>query len=97
MNTPLPGDLLQRLDPSWLARLRVKLLISTQSILANRPSLGKRYPTLVKLALIDSLPLILVTLLKLAFPPKTLHDYSPSRRSLLARWLHVLQVVKRGD
>jgi hypothetical protein len=97
MDTPLPDDLLKRLDPGWLARSRVKLLITSESILADRPSLGKRYPTLVKLALIDRLPRILVTLLKLAFPDKAWRQHNPAGRSLLAHWSHVLQVVKRGD
>ena len=96
-NTPLPDGVLKRFDPGWLARLRVKLLISSQSILADRSTLGKRYPTLVKLALIDRLPRIIVTLIKLAFPPEAWRDHNPSGRGLLAHWLHVLHVVKRGD
>ncbi len=97
MGTPLPDGMLKRLDPGWLARLRVKMLISSESILADRPSLGKRYPTLVKLALIDHLPQILVTLLRLAFPGKAWREHNPSGRSLLRRWRHVLHAVKRGD
>lgn len=97
METPLPDKLLERLDPGWLARLRVSLLISSESILADRPSLGKRYPTLVKLALMDRLPLIWVTLIKLAFPDKAWRAHNPSGRGLLSHWQHVLHVVKRGD
>jgi hypothetical protein len=97
MGTPLPDGLLKRLDPGWLARIRVKTLISTTSILADRPSLGKRYPTLVKLALIDSLPSIMATLIKLAFPDKAWREHNPSGHNLLGHWLHVLHVVKRGD
>jgi hypothetical protein len=97
MDTPLPAGILERLDPGWLARLRVKMLISSGSILANRPRPGRRYPTLVKLALIDRLPRMLVTLKKLAFPDKTWREHDPSGRSLLAHWLHVLHVVKSGD
>jgi len=97
MGTPLPDGLLKRLDPGWMARFRVKLLISSQLILANRPRLGKRYPTLVKLALIDRLPSIMVTLIKLAFPDKSWRAHNPPGRGLLAHWLHILQVVKRGD
>lgn len=97
METPLPDKLLERLDPGWLARLRVRMLISSESILANRPSLGRRYTTLVKLALIDRLPLILLTLIKLAFPNKAWREHNPYKRSPLAHWLHVLHVVKRGD
>ena len=50
METPLPDGLLDSLDPGWFARMRVKLLNTSQSILADRPTLGKRYPTLLKLA-----------------------------------------------
>jgi hypothetical protein len=97
MGTPIPDGLLKRLDPGWLARIRVKMLISSTSILADCPSLGKRYPTLVKLALIDSLPSIIATLIKLAFPDKAWREYNPSGHGLLGHWLHVMQVVKRGD
>lgn len=97
METPLPDKLLERLNPGWLARLRVKLLISSESILADRPSLGKRYHTLVKLALIDHLPLILLTLIKLAFPNKAWREHNPSKRSPLAHWRHVLNIVKNGN
>ena len=55
---------LERLDPGWLARLRVRLLITPESLLANRRTLGRRYPALVKLASIDSLPRIFLTLIK---------------------------------
>jgi hypothetical protein len=97
MGTPLPDGILKRLDPGWLARFRVKMLISSQSILADCPSMGRRYPTLVKLALIDRLPFIFVTLIKLAFPDKGWREHNPSWRGLLANWLHVLHVVRRGD
>jgi hypothetical protein len=95
-DTPLPENILQRLDPGRLARWRVTLLISSQSILADRPSLGKRYPTLVKLALIDSFPLILVTLRRLFLPGKAWREYNPYGRSLFAHWSHVSHVVNKG-
>lgn len=96
MDTPFPDEILQRLDPGWLARYRVRKLITAESILADRYSLGKRYPTLVKLALIDRLSDILITLKKLAFPYETWSAHDPSRRSLLAHWLHIWEVIKRG-
>jgi len=97
MGTPLPDGILKRLDPGCLARWRVKMLISSGSILADRRVSGKRYPTLVKLAIIDRLPRILLTLIKLAFPGKAWREHDLSRGSLLAHWLHVLHVVKSGD
>ena len=97
METPLPDGMLKCLDPGWLARLRVKMLISAESIMADRPASGKRYPTLVKLALIDRLLNMLLTLIKLAIPGRDWREHDPSGRSLLAHWLHVFHVVKRGD
>jgi hypothetical protein len=97
MDTPLPDDLLKRLDPGWLARQRVGLLITPESLLADRYTLGRRYPTLVKLALIDRLPDIFLTLKKLIFPDKTWRENSLSGRGLLAHWLHIWRVVRRGD
>jgi len=97
MGTPLPEGLLERLDPGWLARGRLRLLVSPDSLLAARPTLGKRYPTLVKLALIDHLPRLFWTLLKLAFPAKAWREQYPHQRNLFSHWAHVFHVLKRGD
>jgi len=97
METPLPDNIFKHLDPGWLARFRVKMLISSESILADHPSVGKRYPTLVKLALIDRLPTIIITLIKLTFPDKAWREHNPSGRSTLAHWLNVFRAVIRGD
>jgi hypothetical protein len=97
MGTPLPDNILKHLNPGWQARFRVKMLISSASILADRPSVGRRYPTLVKLALIDRLPSIFITLIKLTFPDKTWREHNPSGRSNQAHWLNVFRAIKRGD
>ena len=97
METPLPDSIIKHLDPGWLARFRVKILISSESILADRASVGKYYPTLVKLALIDRLPFIFITLIKLIFPAKAWSEYNLSGQSMLAHWLNVFRVAKRGD
>ena len=97
MLTPLPENLLQQLDPGRLARWRVSLLISSEVLLANQSSPGKRYPTLVKLALIDRLPRLFWTLLKLAFPSQAWFNSNPQKRNRITHWLHVWQVLKRGD
>lgn len=97
MQTPLPDGLLDTLDPGWFARIRVKSLITSQSILADRPTFGKRYPTLVKLALVDRFSTILVMLIQAAFPSKEWRKHNSSWRGLLSHWLHILHVVKRGD
>jgi hypothetical protein len=96
LDTPFPDTILKQLDPGRLARSRVKVLITPQSILADRPSLGRRYPTLVKLALIDSFPLIMVTLGRLVFPAKAWREHNPYGRSLIAHWSHVSSVVNKG-
>jgi hypothetical protein len=96
MGTHLPEGLLERLDPGWLARWRVSLLVSPASLLAARPTLGKRYPTLVKLALIDRLPCLLWILLKLAFPDKAWREQHPHQRNLFSHWAHVLDILKLG-
>jgi hypothetical protein len=95
MGTPLPENILRRLNPGALARFRVKFLIPSNSILADLPGLGHRYPTLVRVALIDRISLIFLTLGKLAFPDKAWREYNPYGRSLLAHWSHVSQVVHK--
>jgi hypothetical protein len=97
MNTPLPEDLLDHLDPGWMARLRVTLLINPRAILANTQTLGNRYPTLVKVALVDRFSSILRIVFKLAFPRRAYYQDHPSRRNLLVNWRHILHVIKRGD
>jgi hypothetical protein len=96
METPLPDSIFKHLDPGWLARFRVKVLISSKSILADRPSIGKQYPTLVILALIDRLPFIFITIIKMIFPDKGWRDHNLSGRSILGHWLNVFRIVKRG-
>ena len=78
MDTPILEGLLKRLAPGWLARLRVHNLISSQSLLANKRGLAKRYPTMVKLALIHRLPLLWVVLIKLVFPEKASREQKSS-------------------
>jgi hypothetical protein len=97
MATPVPEEVIKQIDPGWLARWRVRQLISPETLLADRSSLGKRYPTLVKLALADHLSSILLAVLKLAFPDKSMYTRHPVRQGILGHWLHVLDVIKRGD
>ena len=98
MDTPLPEGFLDRLDPGWFARSRIRLLITPVSMLANDPSIGMRYPALVKLAVIDHFPRLLWTLMKLLFPGKTWAEYDPKgKKNYFSHWLHVLAVALRGD
>jgi hypothetical protein len=97
MDTPLPNNLLERLDPGWWARVRVWILISSKSLLAHSSTLGTRYPTLVKLALIDRIPRMIWTLFRLAFPNRNYYQAHPSRRNILANWLHVFRAIKHHN
>ncbi len=97
MATPVPADVLRQIDPGWLARWRVRQLITPETLLADRSSLGKRYPTLVKLSLGDRILSIFRTVLKLVFPGKSMYTKHPVQQGLLGHWLHVLDVIKRGD
>jgi hypothetical protein len=97
MDTPLPDDLLKSLDPGWFSRWCLGWLITPESLLANRRTLGRRYPTLVKLALIDRLRDMVLILRKIIFPDKAWREKNLARRSLLAHWLHIWRVVRRGD
>lgn len=97
MDTPLPEGLLEWLDPGRLARWRVRMLITAESLLRDEKTPGRRYPTLVKLALIDSIPKMIKTLFHLAFPGRSYYRQNPSRGNLLANWRHILEVVRRGE
>jgi hypothetical protein len=102
MDTPLPDGLLRRLDPGLWARWRLRLLITAESLVSDRPTLGKRYPTLVKLALIDRLSRIVSTLFKLIFPDTAWlkQQYGENSTLLKCFWRHITHVwivTERGD
>lgn len=97
LGTPIPANILAQLDPGWLARKRVGWLISPEIILSGRKSLGVRYPTLVKLALADQLSQIILSLVRVAFPDKPRYSKHHSQSGLLGHWLHIIDVIKRGD
>ncbi|HSA99809.1 MAG TPA: nucleotidyltransferase family protein [Anaerolineales bacterium] len=97
METPVPDHVLKQLDPGWLARWRVRQLISPKTLLTGRSSLGTRYPTLVKLSLADHVSIIFLTVLKLVFPDKSMYTRHPVQKGILGHWLHIFDVIKRGD
>jgi hypothetical protein len=98
MGTPLPAEVLSHLDPGWAARLRVRYVLTSDALLRDRPSMGKRYRTLVKLMLVDRFPSIVRVLVQVLKPP-------PDRRlakqagsgSLFQHWKHIWKVILRGD
>lgn len=97
MNTPIPDNILKKLDPGRFARWRVRVLITSESLLEDRSSLGRRYPTLVKMVVVDRMSSIAKTLYHLIFPNKKRRAYLPSQQSLLRHWIHIFKVLERGD
>lgn len=95
MDTPVPEEVMARLDPGWLAQRRVRYLLTAQDLLAGRHPLGIRYPTLTKVALVERLPRILPLLLaNLQPPPEKRIQYAEHP---LAYWKHIWTVIRRGD
>lgn len=97
MGTPVPTNILKQMDPGWLARWRVSQIITPQILMADRPSLGKRYPTLLKIALTDHVSKIFMAIAKLAFPDKSMYTKHHAKQGIIGHWLHVFEVIKRGD
>jgi hypothetical protein len=98
MGTPLPVEVLSRLDPGWAARFRVQCILSYEALLADRPSVGKRYPTLVKLMLVDRIPSIMRVLFQvLKPPPDRRQEYQAGSDSLFQHWKHIWKIFRRGD
>lgn len=98
MDTPLPVGLLSRLDPGWAARLRIKALITPETLLANQLTLGRRYPTLIKLFLVDSLGRIAKLSYQALFPDWERYSQPQVEKiSRVKRWKHVWEVIRRGD
>lgn len=97
MGTPVPDDILRQIDPGWLARWRVRQLLSPEIIMADRPSMGRRYPTLVKLALADRVSQIFLSIVRVVFPERSIYQGRHPPKGILGHWLHVFNVIKRGD
>jgi len=96
-DTPIPQEVMLALRPSKFDRSQVKKLITPESLLANRPTLGKRYPTLVKFALFENAGVKLQTLRKVLFPDRYLLKQNSTSTSLVDHWSHILKVLRRGD
>jgi hypothetical protein len=98
MGTPLPQDILEKLDPGKSARRRVTSLISANSILAGRPSLGNRYPALVRLALADSLKTDLLVMQRIIFPNRSwLKQRYGAGKSIFWFWKHIWNDVRERN
>lgn len=96
-DTPLPNDVLIDLSPGPFDRWQVKQLISPEALLSDRPTLGKRYPTLVKFALFENSKVKWAAIRHLIFPDRALLENNPQRRTIIDHWRHILDVFLRGD
>jgi hypothetical protein len=98
MGTPFPEEALARLDPGKGARWRVSSLVTAHALLAGRPTLGSRFPSLVRLALVDSYWRIIRLAFQVAFPDKTwVRQRYGGDKTLLWFWKHIWEAVSRGD
>jgi len=96
-DTPVPDEVMTGTKPAWVDRILVKMLISPKTILENRMSLGRRYPTLVKFALFDGFKTKIYTIKNLLFPNRSWLKANPDYHQLWEHWAHVYQVFIRGD
>lgn len=97
MGTPVPDLVLGQIDPGRHAHWRVQRFISPRILIGKQLVLGKRYPTLVKLALADHSSKILLAILKLLFPGRSAYSEHHFAKGIFGHWLHVLEVIRRGD
>jgi hypothetical protein len=95
--TPIPIQVLSALKPNRFDTWQVKLLITPKDILENRPSLGLRYPSLVKFALFDRSKIKIKSLLNLLFPSRQWLERHYASAHLFSHWTHLVQVLLRGD
>jgi hypothetical protein len=98
-DSPVPAPVLRRLDPGFAARARVAALIRPHHLLEDGSSApGRRYPTLVKGALLDSGRDMGRVLRRVLYPaPLWRRTRYRSEASLGTHWRHVIEVVARGD
>lgn len=96
MGTPLPGGLLDRLDPGYFARRRVAGLLTGKSLLENKLTMGSRYPTLVKLLAADKIPYVLGLILQAMFRKGRSFEFQGESISLFTHWKNVWDALRKG-
>jgi len=96
-DTPVPREILQDVKPGVLVRAWLSCLTSPQRLIAGKPSLGSKYPTLVKVALFDSFGRLITTIACVLFPREILKRKPFQLRDLIHHWAHIRQVIARGD
>lgn len=96
MQTPLPTDLLRRLDPGPSARFRIAKLITAESLLENQGTLGRRYPALVKLMIVDRVSQIAALVFQAIARPGRSYRFQNKRVSLVSHWKNVFYTLNKG-
>jgi hypothetical protein len=98
MGTPIPVDIFEKLDPGKSARWRVGSLITANSLLAGRPRMGRRFPTLVRLALTDNFTKAILAVRPILLPDKSwLQQRYGAGKSVFWFWGHIWDAVRRGN
>jgi hypothetical protein len=96
--TPLPDRVMDRLDPGAVARARVTSVLRPRHLVRDSGlSLGQRYPTLVKVALVERPADIGKMLKTTAFPNARWREVRYGKRVPIWRhWAHVVEVIAGG-
>jgi hypothetical protein len=98
MGTPIPVNIFEKLDPGKSARWRVGSLITANSLLGGRPTLGNRFPKLVVLALTDNFPKAIRTVWQILLPDKSrLQQRYGAGKSIFWFWRHMWNTFRQGN
>ena len=95
--TPIPDDVISALKPPDFDRWQVRKLITPETLLADKKTFGKRYPTLVKFALFDNTIKKLKTIKNLIIPDPAWLENNSTNHSIFGHWVHIIRVLLRGD
>lgn len=98
METPLPPDLLEKLDPGRIARQRVSWMISPPTVLGQPRRFGLHATALVKLALVDRSRILLKLAGSILFPEKGwLARRYGKQTSLGQHWRNLLEALRHRE
>ena len=98
MNSPVPKHVFAELNPGATAKACVQSLISAESLLAAKPTVGWRYPALVKLALVDRWRDVARLLRRVVLPSRAWRNQRYGNDAKLPQhWQHLWQVVQQGS
>jgi hypothetical protein len=98
METPLPPDLLDQLNPGHFARQRVARVTSPQAVLSQSSRLGLHATAIVKLALVDRFRILLKLAGSVLFPEKGwLARRYGKQTSLRQHWRNLLEALRRKE